>query len=233
MSLYFWVLLGTIIGPLAMSFDKKVHFYTHWKSIAVSTIAVSIFFIAWDQYFAWKQVWGFNPEYVQGVYIGLLPIEECLFFFIVPYSCVFIHEVLKAYFPKVKTDLFGKLFAFTMVFSGMLLASLHMNKWYTLTACSFSAILIIGFYFQYKVKWFGRFALTYCVALIPFLIVNGILTGFFTQDPVVLYNEMHITGTRIGTIPLEDLYYNCAMLLPIIAIHEYLLDRKQKKQLHH
>jgi lycopene cyclase domain-containing protein len=52
--------------------------------------------------------------------------------------------------------------------------------------------------------------------------VNGVLTGFFTDEPVVWYSEDHITGIRIGTIPLEDLYYNLSMLLPIVLIHEAL-----------
>ena len=31
MSAYLWIILGTITGPFFLSFDKKVHFYTHWQ----------------------------------------------------------------------------------------------------------------------------------------------------------------------------------------------------------
>jgi lycopene cyclase domain-containing protein len=87
--------------------------------------------------------------------------------------------------------------------------------------------LLIRFAFQLKVSWLGNFALTYLVALIPFFVVNGLLTGIASDEPVVWYNEAHFTGVRLTTIPLEDLYYNLCMLLPIIAIHEWLLAKKK------
>lgn len=229
MSLYLWVILGTISGPFFLSFDKKVHFYTHWKSIFTGIALIGTFFIIWDAYFTSQDIWGFTPRYLMGISMFGLPLEECLFFLVVPYACLFIHEVLKAYFPNVNTDLLGKVFAFTFALSGLLFSAIYINKWYTLTACSLASLLVIGFAFRAKVKWFGSFAFTYMVALIPFLVVNGILTGFFTPEPVVWYSEDHIIGWRIGSIPFEDLYYNLCMLLPIVGIHEWMNKKKQLK----
>ena len=56
MSYYSWILLGTIAGPLLLSFDKKVHFYTHWKSFATATIIVASGFLIWDEYFTQLKV---------------------------------------------------------------------------------------------------------------------------------------------------------------------------------
>lgn len=231
MSWYLWVIVATVAGPIILSFDKKVHFYTYWKSVLTAILCIGIIFLLWDEYFTAKEVWGFNRQYLTGIYFGHLPLEECLFFLVVPYACLFIHEVLKAYFPNVKTDLLGKAFGFAFALSGLVLAIGHLKQWYTMTACSFSAVLIIGFAFRAKVKWFGSFALTYLVALVPFLIVNGILTGSVTPDPIVWYNEEHMIGIRIGTIPLEDLYYNMCLLLPIVAIHEAWLKKKTASSL--
>jgi lycopene cyclase domain-containing protein len=69
---------------------------------------------------------------------------------------------------------------------------------------------------------------TFLVAIIPFLIVNGILTGSFTEEPVVWYNGNHIIGIRIFTIPMEDVFYNYCMLLPITAIYEWIKKRQTK-----
>lgn len=227
MSYYFWILLGTIAGPFLLSFDKKVHFYTHWKSFFIATIIIASGFLIWDEYFTQQQVWGFTPKYLSGIYVGHLPLEEVLFFIIVPYACLFIHEVLKAYFPTIQLDVVGKVFSFAFIFSGLLLAITHLEQWYTVTACSISAVLLIRFAFQLRVKWLGNFAFTYLVALIPFFVVNGLLTGIASDDPVVWYSDAHITGVRLTTIPLEDMYYNLCMLLPIIAIHEWLLTKKK------
>lgn len=78
-----------------------------------------------------------------------------------------------------------------------------------------------------KKEWYGWFIISFLVALIPFLIVNGILTGAITPKPIVWYSEDHIVGWRIITIPVEDIYYNMTLLLPITAIFEFLKKNKR------
>ena len=52
--------------------------------------------------------------------------------------------------------------------------------------------------------------------LIPFFIVNGLLTGSFIIDEIVWYNNNHNLGLRIGTIPIEDIFYGFSLLfLPL------------------
>ena len=229
MSLYAWVIVCTIIGPFLLSFDKKVHFYTHWKALFPALIIVGLLFLVWDSYFTHNGIWGFNPNYISRIYISNLPLEEVCFFLVVPYACVFIYEVLLAYFPLIKVKKLGHFFALGFTFAGFTFALMNMENWYTASAGIVSAILTIGIYFINRVTWYGNFVLTFIVAVIPFLIVNSILTGAFTDQPVVWYNENHIIGARIITIPIEDLFYNYAMLLPVIGIFEYLKKRKMSK----
>ena len=66
--------------------------------------------------------------------------------------------------------------------------------------------------------WF--FFRTYLVSLIPFLLINGFLTGSFTENPIVSYNANHIIGIRIINIPIEDSMYCLLMLLIVIATYE-------------
>ncbi len=165
------------------------------------------------------------------IYIGNLPLEEVLFFLVVPYACVFIYEVLRAYFPKVNLIRFAHIFAFAFTFAGLFFAMMNLEKWYTVSACSLTALLTIWVYFINKKKWYGNFAFAYVIAMIPFLIVNGILTGAITDEPVVWYSEMHIMGPRIYTIPVEDLFYNYAMLLPVVGIYEFLKTKWQSSML--
>jgi lycopene cyclase domain-containing protein len=225
MSLYGWVIIGSITGPFALSFDNKVAFYKKWKYLILSIIPVAIAFLLWDEYFTINKIWGFNPRYLSGYYLGHLPIEEVSFFLVVPYACFFIYEVLNCYFPKVETQRLGQIIAFGFALSGLVFGTLYMQNWYTASACIASAMLTIGIYFVRRVRWYGRFALSYLVVLVPFLIVNGILTGAITDQPIVWYSEEHIMGPRIYTIPAEDLFYNYAMLLPMTALYEYLKNR--------
>lgn len=225
MSLYAWIIIGTITGPFFLSFDKKVHFYSYWKALFPALLTIGTVFLIWDEYFTINEIWGFKPTYLNGIYLGHLPLEEVLFFLVVPYACVFIYEVLKAYFPTVKLEKTTKIFTFLFTFAGLIFGITHMENWYTASACIISAMLTIWFYFVNRESWFPYFVFAFLIALFPFLVVNGILTGAFTPKPIVWYSENHIMGPRIITIPMEDLFYNYAMLLPIVGIYEALKKR--------
>lgn len=226
MSLYGILILSTILGPLALSFDKKVAFYKSWKALLPSITIVAFCFLIWDEFFTINKIWGFNPTYLSGFYIGHLPIEEVLFFLVVPYACVFIYRVLPAYF-KLSSELPAAIGSFGFTISGLIFSISNISNWYTFTACSLTALLTIGVYFVYKVEWYGRFVIAFAVCLIPFLIVNGILTGAVTPQPIVWYSEEHIMGPRIVTIPVEDIFYNYAMLLPIIWLYHRFTSKEK------
>ena len=70
---------------------------------------------------------------------------------------------------------------------------------------------------------------TFIVSLIPFFIVNGILTGTLTDEPIVMYNNLQNTMIRIGTIPIEDFIYCLFMLGLTIWIYESQKKRMKSK----
>jgi lycopene cyclase domain-containing protein len=65
----------------------------------------------------------------------------------------------------------------------------------------------------------------YFFALIPFIVVNGFLTGSFTEDPVVYYNDLENLSIRVLNIPIEDFVYNFNILLLVVAVYEYQLTK--------
>jgi lycopene cyclase domain-containing protein len=60
----------------------------------------------------------------------------------------------------------------------------------------------------------------YLVSFLPFLLINGVLTGSFIKSPIVNYNSNEIIGFRIFTIPIEDSVYNLLMLLIVVSLFE-------------
>jgi lycopene cyclase domain-containing protein len=235
MSVYGWVILCSFIGPLLLSFDKKVAFYRSWRYLFPSLLIVGIAFLIWDELFTRIGVWGFTPKYLAGIYLGHLPLEEVLFFLVVPYNFIFILLVLQAYFPERKTKRISNIFKW-LIGSGSLLmvlfygggqfffSTLDSYNYYTISAAFFALLLTL---LAHKKKWYGDFVLSYLVCLIPFFIVNGILTGSITDDPIVWYSEQHIIGWRIGTIPFEDLFYNYDLLLPLAWFFNFFQGKKR------
>ena len=81
---------------------------------------------------------------------------------------------------------------------------------------------VLAFARLLKVEWLSRFYFSYLVLLIPFSIVNGVLTGTGIQDPVVWYNSNEIMGLRVLTIPVEDIFYGMLLILLNVLIFETL-----------
>ena len=209
---------------LVLSFDRKVAIYKNIRFLVPAIVLIAIPFLIWDQIFTDYGVWGFNEEYLQGFYIGKLPIEEVLFFFFIPYCCLFIYEVLIAYFPNASLHRLTMGFSILLVLSGVLMAFTHLNHWYTLSACSLTVMIVI-FVMKQKYIWYPRAIFAFVVPLIPFFVVNGILTGIATEEPIVWYNDAHNTGVRMLTIPIEDVFYNFSLIIPIIGIYHFLKTR--------
>ena len=63
-----------------------------------------------------------------------------------------------------------------------------------------------------------RFIIVFGVVMIPFLVVNGILTAI----PIVTYKANAITGLKLHTIPIEDFFYEMLLFLWNVLLFEWL-----------
>ncbi len=185
----------------------------------------ALFYIVWDFYFTAIGVWHFNEKYITGFKIYNLPVEEVLFFFVVPYCCVFIYECIRCYFPRLKNkkqaDIILKSTALLLFITGLF----FYLKYYTSFTFIFTAVFIAVLYWRrhyFKTFDATSFLVSYSIVLIPFLLVNGFLTAI----PVVLYNDAENLGIRIYTIPFEDAFYGMLLILMTIVIYEKLREHK-------
>lgn len=179
-------------------------------------------FIPWDVIFTINGVWGFNSDYFLGVEILSLPFEEWLFFICIPFACVFTHYAVLLYFPNLKLKkVTTKAISISLVLILFVLALVNYDKWYTLVNFSL-AIPLTWLVYKYNPQLLQHFLLTFLVMLIPFFIVNGVLTGSWIDNQVVWYNDAENLGIRIGTIPVEDSIYAYSMILMNLFFFEYL-----------
>ena len=66
-----------------------------------------------------------------------------------------------------------------------------------------------------------RFYRTFLIGFIGFFLVNSILTGIATREPVVIYNPEEYLGIRLITIPLDDVAYNFLLLLMSVTLYDF------------
>ncbi|NOT76762.1 MAG: lycopene cyclase domain-containing protein [Cyclobacteriaceae bacterium] len=227
MEKYTYLLLDilTILFPLLFSFVPRENFSKKWKYLWPAILIPAIIFIVWDEFFTQIGVWGFNTRYLSGIYFFHLPIEEILFFICIPYACVFTYEAVN-YLRKA--EVFpdnGKRLTWVLILGLLVVGIKHYDKWYTSVTFLSTSLFLIFLITVVKPKYLGRFYFAYLFILIPFFIVNGILTGTAIEEPVVWYNNAENLGIRIMTIPFEDTFYGMLLILMNVSIFEALQKR--------
>ena len=219
--LYLLLNVFTISVPLIRSFESKVAYYKSFSALFKSMAIVSTVFIVWDVIFTEMGVWGFTDDYLSGIWLLGLPLGEYLFFITVPFSCVFIYRVLIYFFPN---DLMSRKVAYYvsefLIGISMSLGVIHHDKWYTSTTFLGLGVTLLLLTRVAKVDWLHRFYPAYAIAILPFFIKNGILTGSFLETQVVWYNNAENLGIRLGTIPFEDVFYGMLLILGTVYFYE-------------
>lgn len=224
-KLYLFLNLGSFAIPFLFSFHPKLKFYRYWKSLFLGILITLLIFIPWDVLFTIYGVWGFNDNYFIGTKLLSLPLEEWLFFICIPYACVFTHIALLELFPWMQLNESKTTIITRFILASLILLSIfYYNKWYTIVnfLYAITLLLIVGKYCQNILR---SYLITFLVILIPFFIINGILTGSQIENEVVWYNNDENMNFRIFTIPLEDIVYAFSLILTNLSLTQFFYKK--------
>ncbi|CAN5682167.1 hypothetical protein BH11BAC1_BH11BAC1_30510 [soil metagenome] len=229
MSLYLILDLAALAIPLALSFEKRLAFYKMWRSLFLSIFIVGLVFVLWDSYFTRIGVWGFNPEYLSGIFFLNLPVEEYLFFICVPYASVFTFHAFRTLRPqfRIQEKLIRNLILF-LATSLLITGVIFHSRSYTCSAFLFASVSLFTACYFFR-SLLPHFILSYCAILVPFFLMNGILTGTFIDGEVVWYNNNENLGIRLLTIPVEDVFYGMSMILWNVNLTLFLQEKFSKE----
>jgi lycopene cyclase domain-containing protein len=228
--LYLLINFFTVIVPVVFSYHPRLKFYKTFKYFFAANTIIAIIFITWDVYFTSMGIWGFNPKYVSGIYFFNLPVEEILFFICIPFACIFTYHCLNLFFKISWRASTENIFIIISSLALFIIGISFYNKLYTSYTFISLSVLLIFLRFYLKVNWLPKLISIYPVLLIPFFIVNGILTGSGLQQPVVWYNDTENLGIRLFTIPVEDIFYGFELILLNVFLYERFKNKLAKRQ---
>ena len=223
---YLALLVLTISYPIIKTREEKLQFYKKLRYIIPAIIITAIPFLIWDVIFESHHIWSFSPEHTMGINVLGLPLEEWLFFFIIPYACFFIYETLK-YFTGQSRWCCMRYIAIIVAIILLIISILANNLSYTFVSFLLASLILFIIAWRKQIaNHLTNFFKRYLVSLMPFFLVNGVLT----KMPVVLYNNQENLSLRIYSIPIEDMVYLLSLLFINFALYEIFRQYDAKRQ---
>lgn len=228
---YLIVNLSAIAVPLAFTFHPRLAFHRTWYAFWPACFLTAAFFIAWDVLYTHLGVWGFNPDYLIGINLLNLPIEEWLFFICIPYACTYTYACFRRLIVDAPFTALSRPISIALIVAlagGVLFAQ---GRLYTTVTFTLTILLLLYHLVVLKPDYLGHFYLAYAVVFAgPFLVVNGILTGSILDRQVVWYNDLENLSFRVLTIPVEDFIYGLLLFLMNVTLYELFISRRARRE---
>jgi lycopene cyclase domain-containing protein len=106
---YMAMLIFTFCGSAWLEIYLKTGVLRRIKRVAISVLPISVLFLAWDAYAISQGHWFFDREQILGIYGPLdIPLEEYLFFMVIPMAAIFTIEGVTTVKPHWRKDEFGE-----------------------------------------------------------------------------------------------------------------------------
>ena len=92
---YLLVLLFIAACAVGVSLGFRIRITRFWRNFLLTDVSILAIYLMWDYWAIKKENWSFDAEQILGIYLfGNVPIEEVLFFIIVPLMTIIVYVTL-------------------------------------------------------------------------------------------------------------------------------------------
>ncbi len=100
---YLLLLLGCLLITLPLEFVLRARVYRRPRRLLIALSVPLVVFCLWDIAGIRRGVWSYNPDFVTGVLLPFsLPLEEFLFFLVVPLCGLLTYEAVGHVLQRVR-----------------------------------------------------------------------------------------------------------------------------------
>lgn len=93
---YLLVLAFCLVGTAPLEVVLETRVYARWRRLLLTLLPVVVVFVVWDVLAIRAGHWDYDPEQVTGLELGGLPLEELLFFIVIPICAILTLEAVRA-----------------------------------------------------------------------------------------------------------------------------------------
>ncbi|MBV9821355.1 MAG: lycopene cyclase domain-containing protein [Actinobacteria bacterium] len=91
---YLALLAGCLLGTLPLELVLGVRVYARWRRLVAALVPGLVLGVTWDLYAVHRGQWHFDRRYLLGLDVAGLPLEEVLFFVVIPICAVLTLEAV-------------------------------------------------------------------------------------------------------------------------------------------
>ena len=92
---YLALLAGCLVGTAPLEIVLRTRVYSRWRRLVLALLPGVALGVSWDLYALHAGHWSFDERYVTGITLDRLPIEEVLFFIVIPICAVLTLEAVR------------------------------------------------------------------------------------------------------------------------------------------
>lgn len=93
---YLAVLAGCLIGTLPLELVLHARVYARWRRWLLALVPTVVVFLGWDVYAISHRHWSFDRSQIVGwILPGAVPVEEVLFFLVIPTCALLTFEAVR------------------------------------------------------------------------------------------------------------------------------------------
>lgn len=91
---YLLLMAGCLAITLPLEFAFRARVYRRAGALLLSLVPTVVLFSIWDVAGILRDHWSYNPRFVTGVHLGVMPLEELVFFIVVPVCGLLSYEAV-------------------------------------------------------------------------------------------------------------------------------------------
>ena len=95
-AVYLLVLAACLVGTAPLEIVLHTRVYARWRRLLLTLAPVLVVFTAWDVLAIRAGHWAYDPRQTTGLRVGNVPIEELLFFVVIPTCSILAFEAVLA-----------------------------------------------------------------------------------------------------------------------------------------
>ena len=99
---YLLLMLGCLVITLPLELVLGARVYALWRLAVLALVPTVLLFTVWDVIGIVRLHWTYNPDFITGVHLGVMPLEELVFFIVIPICGLLTYEAVGTVLKRLR-----------------------------------------------------------------------------------------------------------------------------------